>query len=75
MPGGSIDSGGTLALKTTRVRAERQPAAQRQAHDSEVYSCPWGLTDHELPAQSGRAVRDLFQRGARPCEEATAAVR
>ena len=35
MPGGSIDSGGTLALKTTRVRAERQPAAQRQAHDSE----------------------------------------
>ena len=37
MPGGSIDTGGTLALKTTRTRAERQPAAQRQAHDSEEF--------------------------------------
>ena len=79
IPGGSIDSGGTLALKTTRIRAERQPAAQRQAYELggvRVLLVPLlGLTDYELPAQSGRAIRDLFQRGARPCEVATAAVR
>ena len=80
MPGGSIDSGGTLALKTTRIRAdETQPAAQRQAHELggvRVLLVPLlGLTDYELPAQSGRAIRDLFQRGARPCEVATTAIR
>ncbi len=57
-----------------------QPAAQRQMHDLGSGSCPLlvplpGLTDYELPAQSGRAIRDLFQRGARQCEVATAAVR